>query len=203
MYPRLRASVRQVRYFSRIVFIRGLLILSPNSEWALFHLANAYAGHGAPERAVPLWQKVAASGEPRPAAFRNLAVALINLERPLEALAPLHRLAERDNDPADTYALIGLAYQRAQHYDSALISYERSLALHPRNDALRLTIGLLLERHKKPILALNHYRVISDPNFAMRAAQRIAAIESRGNKRQLAARVQPGRAISNDSSPGM
>ncbi len=170
---------RRVKFLCQRLICQRVLALQSHSEWGLFHLANAYAEHGLPEQAIPLWQQVCARGMPRPAALRNLGTTLIRLGRPAEAVVPLELLAGGADASADTHALLGLAYQRAQSPLKAITAYEKALALKPDHQALCLTLGLLLEHVHQDDRALDCYRQITDPSLRSRAVERIAVLASR------------------------
>ena len=170
---------KRVKYIVQMLLLQSLYKVTPRSEWVMFHLGNAYAEHGKPASAIPLWTAVCARAEPRPAALRNLGTTLLQLNRPQEAIAPLQRLTTVVEE-ADLYALLGTAYRRAKRIKEAITAYEKSLTLHPDNDAIRFTLAVLLEQSKQPERALSHYQQVRDPSLLPRVNGRLRKL--RGNR---------------------
>lgn len=180
---------RRLKYpFQRLIF-GGTLMLRPQTEWALFHLGNAHAASRRPQEAIALWQRAADRPQPRPAALRNLASTLMQQGSAAEAIVPLRRLVDGGHATGETYALLGLAYQRAQQLDEAIRAYARALAANPDNDAVRLSLGVLYERTRQPQRALDSYQAINDPALRARAEERSAGLNKR---RQRCAEPSPG-----------
>lgn len=88
------------KFLGQRVGLKGVLAVMPGSRWARFHLGNAYAEHGFPERAVPEWKRACeGAASPRPAALQNLGAALLKQkdhEGALSAFERLHGIAPTD-----------------------------------------------------------------------------------------------------------
>ena len=80
------------KFLGQRVGLRSVLAILPGSTWARFHLGNAYAEHGFPERAVPEWTRACETATPRPAALQNLGAARLKQKDHAGAFAAYERL---------------------------------------------------------------------------------------------------------------
>ena len=165
-----------MKFLGQRLVLHGALRLAPRAEWASFHLGNAYAEHGFPERAVVFWARACEHPAARPAALQNLGSTLLALDRAAEAVAPLTRLCALRPDASDLHALLGRACQKAKDAAGAVRAYERALELAPTKDDLRFTAGLLNAGLARDARALEHLRGLTDPTLRAKAAAKVAAL---------------------------
>lgn len=171
-----RPLVLRLKYLLQRSVLGALARLFPRAEWAQFHLGNAHAEHGHPERALLPWTRACARTPPRPAAALNLAAARLEKGEPEEAIEPLERLVAHRPDHVQAWTLLGKAQQRAKAIAAAIVAFEKVVQLEPANDAVRLTLAVLLEKSSRRAEALDCYRAITDPALRPKAEQRIHAL---------------------------
>jgi tetratricopeptide (TPR) repeat protein len=174
---------RRLKYAVQRLICQAVLRADYNSEWALFHLGNAYAEHGDLARAIPLWQRACAQAAPRAVALQNLATTLLQLDRSEEAIAVLQRLAALKPDLYLVHTLLGRAYQQVGQLHSAITAYDRAVALHPEDDRLRVVLGRLFERTHQYTQAIACYHQIKDAACRKQIAARLTIIEQRYKER--------------------
>jgi tetratricopeptide (TPR) repeat protein len=68
---------------------------------------------------------------------------------------------EPGNDEA--YFYIGASYLEQKQFDTAILNFEKSLSINPKNGLAHLNLGILYDRHRNdPKLATEHLRKVKD-----------------------------------------
>jgi len=174
-----RPAHLRLKYLGQRLVLGAVAALLPGSEWAHFHLGNAHAEHGHPERSEGPWRRACQRPAPRAAAALNLAGRLLERGETADAVAVLTRAAQAHPEHVRLHLLLGKAHQKAGALGPAAEALMRVVALEPENDAVRLTVALLLEKLGRKEEALPHYLAIRDPALKAKAQPRIAALTPR------------------------
>src|SRR5262249_22200974 len=82
----------------------------------------------------------------------------IKAERYLEAVRKLEQAARQAPDNPVLWGSLGLAYERLNEVDPAIVAFQRALALTPGNPKIYLNLGLLYSRKGDLSKALDFYR---------------------------------------------
>ncbi|MDQ3266884.1 MAG: tetratricopeptide repeat protein [Myxococcota bacterium] len=173
-----RSARLRLKYLGQRWLLGALAAVLPRSEWAHFHLGNAHAEHGHPERSEQPWQRACNRPAPRAAAALNLGSLLLERGAVAEAIPVLTRAAGAHPDHAKLQLLLGKAHQKAGALGPAAGALLRVVALEPENDAVRFTAALLLEKQGHKAAALTQYQAIRDPGLKAKAQPRIAALSA-------------------------
>jgi tetratricopeptide (TPR) repeat protein len=82
----------------------------------------------------------------------------IKAERYQEAARKLGQAVERVPDNPELWSSLGVAHERLNEVDPAIVAFQRALALTPRDPKIYLNLGLLYSRKDDLSKALNLYR---------------------------------------------
>lgn len=93
-------------------------------------------------------------------AHTNLASALINADRPEEALSAARLAVEKRPESAVAYNNLGLALLRLQRFDEAEETLRRALELDPSNRSAGVNLAVLLRQQKRYEAAVETYRKV-------------------------------------------
>ncbi|WP_211443682.1 tetratricopeptide repeat protein [Collimonas humicola] len=96
-----------------------------------YKLARVQFESGAFAAALQGYERIIALGYVKPEILLAKTVALINLQRHLEALACLEQALAHWPDYADGWAHKGAIYYQLRHFDEALLCLDKALALQP------------------------------------------------------------------------
>ncbi len=130
-----------------VAALREERAVSPDSASTRAALGQAFARSGQPDSALAEFDAALALG-PKPARTDVLverARALDALERPVDGARGWRLAAQRDTARADLRAAEGVDWFRAGHPDSAIIAFDRAMALDPRDARSAFNRGVALE----------------------------------------------------------
>ena len=143
--------------------------LTLDSRWEMTNPAQAWTWRGLAlnglkddEAALISFQRASLVKPESSALFAYQCEALLNLNRPLEAIAQCDQaIALNENwsnlDPSQALANRGLALERLGGNESAIAAYDRSLETLPQNAQVWTQQGLLFAAQENYIEALNSY----------------------------------------------
>lgn len=98
---------------------------------------------------LSLWGKAVAARPENHVAHCGIGHALLDLNRPADALPPLQRSVELKDDYADGFFHQGRALHRLNRYDEAVASFRRVLDLDPHHHDAMYNLGLALQVAKR------------------------------------------------------
>lgn len=124
-----------------------VLQLEPAQPVAHFNRGNLLMQTGQAEAACVSFRRAAELAPDRPDPACNLAVALLTLQRPREAIQVLQAVAARHPSLGAVWNLLGTAWQQAGDEREALDSYQRALACQPPLQEAHVNAARLLARH--------------------------------------------------------
>lgn len=132
---------------------------SPDKSRAWGNLGTAYAREGNQEEAVRCYERAIAINPQDQTDLRNLAISLLHLSRPGEALQAIHRLAEinRGNMHVSVAEVAGAALLELNRFQEAAEVYRQILASHPGHLSALLGMGMVYQKAGYPAHALDHY----------------------------------------------
>ncbi len=130
----------------------------PESEEVAFQVGLVAYQQGDYDRAAEAWAQAASySGGKSVTAYRNLGLALVQLDRKAEALMAL-RMSLRLGATADAYHDVAwLLHHRLSKVDDAVLAYQRSIETQPSGRAYH-GLGVALVRLGKVDEAVEAYR---------------------------------------------
>ncbi|MGD0735291.1 MAG: tetratricopeptide repeat protein [Terracidiphilus sp.] len=91
---------------------------------------------------------------------RQIALTLEQQGKTVEAEAAWRACLHAQPANAEPYAHIGLMEARQEHYNEAIISYRKALALNPKFPELRLNLGLALFKDDEMKPALEQFKIL-------------------------------------------
>jgi tetratricopeptide (TPR) repeat protein len=122
---------------------RDAVDVAPDDEHALFHLAATLLDAGRPAEALPLLQRVRNRRWRYPRVHEALAQTQMMLGNGQEALAALQTAADLQPRNAGVLLRLAVALTQASRLDSAVLYYERALAIDPNLAAAWFNLALV------------------------------------------------------------
>jgi len=119
-----------------------------------FELGNAHARKKDYKRAVAEYAQAAQGGFEHVALYNNWANALIEMDRPNEAIPILQRALGRYSQDADLYSQLGWAYALSGQHAQAAVVLKRALSLDPSPET-HFILGLVYQQLKDDARAIS------------------------------------------------
>lgn len=135
-------EIAQGRWEAAETLLRRALDLDPHYGDARINLALVERARGRPEAARAELEKAAEDPRARPAALAQLGALLLGQGKAAEALAPLEEARRLDATPSTLNAL-GECYRQLGRRAEAKAAWQASLALDPRQEAVRRSLERL------------------------------------------------------------
>jgi predicted O-linked N-acetylglucosamine transferase (SPINDLY family) len=146
---RARAAFQSGEFRQGATLCRALLAEDANNLEARYFLGLSHALHGEVDTAVAEWQRVLAVRPDDFSTRANLGAALLQLERPAEAIAHLSAALAIDATHAQLHANLGRALAKTGRHAEAAQTLAGALALAPRDIDVILARAAALE-HSGP-----------------------------------------------------
>ena len=123
--------------------------LAPQSEDALFNLANAYQTNGNYSKAVATFDRVLERKANHLGALNNKALALIELERFEEARLLLLEASKLDPKQVSVWVNLGMTYSRLDRLDQSITAFEKAIDINRSTAEAYLNLIETLEKWNK------------------------------------------------------
>lgn len=112
-------------------FLKEYLKFKPDDLDTYVTLAQIQAKQRDYSAAVTSYEKIIELDATRDSAYLGLGTVLVNMMKWAEAVAPLERAVQMNQDNMGAYALIGKAYKEQRIFDKAAEAYEKFLGTNP------------------------------------------------------------------------
>ncbi len=130
------------QFEAAVVPLQKFIAEKPEIAWAHFQLAYAYTALKRPDEARAEYERATALDPKMSEAYLNLGILLTEKD-PAAAVAPLRRAVDLLPAQSRPRFLLGLAQERSGDVPGAVVSYEASLRLDPRDTETVIHLGNL------------------------------------------------------------
>ena len=163
-----------------------------------FEPGNAHARKKDYKRAIAEYAQAAQTGFEHVALYNNWANALIEMDRPNEAIPILQRGLGRYSQDADLYSQLGWAYAISGQHEQAALVLQRALSLDPTPET-HFILGLVYQQLKDDARAISEIHKYLDAGQDSAFAHFVLAQCFLRSDQLLQAQVECQRALQLDS----
>ncbi len=192
--------VRKLSSTSSATTRNGLVVVA--AVVAVLMASRTFARNRDYQSTLSLWSSAVAPRPHNHVALCGVGHALLELNRPKDALPPLQKSVELKGDYVDGFFHQGRAFHGLKRYDDAAASFRRALELDPHHHDAMYNLGLALQLAKRYDESVSAYaRLLQEQGNNVRASLNMGvALAALGRNTEAISALQ--RALDGDPSLG-